>query len=40
MELYVVLATSVLVWGGLFFYMVSLDRKITRLEEQDSRRGE
>ncbi len=35
MELYVVLATSVLVWSGLFFYMLSLDRKLTRLEERD-----
>ena len=34
MELYVVLATSLIVWISLFVYMSRLDAKIRELEER------
>jgi hypothetical protein len=38
MELYVVLATSVLVWGGLWLYMARLDGRLRDLESRDAER--
>jgi CcmD family protein len=38
--LYVVFAASVLVWGGLFFYLASMESRLRRLEHrvpQDTR---
>ena len=35
MELYIVLATSVIVWVGLFFYMARLDGRLRDLENRE-----
>lgn len=35
MELYIVLGTSLLVWGGLFAYMVRMDAKVRDLENRE-----
>jgi CcmD family protein len=34
-ELFVVLATSLIVWGGLFFYMARLDNRLRDLENRE-----
>ncbi|RMH95517.1 MAG: hypothetical protein D6681_12970 [Calditrichaeota bacterium] len=33
-HIWVVLIVTLLVWGGLFAYMVYLDRKVNRIKEQ------
>jgi CcmD family protein len=33
-SLYVVLIASALVWGGLFFYLVSMEGRVRRLESR------
>ncbi len=33
-SLYVVLIASLLVWGGLFFYMVLTERRVAQLEQR------
>ncbi len=35
MELYIVLGTSLLVWAGLFGYMVRMDAKVRDLENRE-----
>ncbi|HEU4754997.1 MAG TPA: CcmD family protein [Armatimonadota bacterium] len=35
MELYVVLATSIIVWLGLFFYMARVDARLRDLENRE-----
>ena len=35
MELYIVLATSLIVWAGLFFYMARVDAKLRDLESRE-----
>jgi CcmD family protein len=35
MELYIVLATSVIVWVGLFAYMARLDGRLRDLENRE-----
>ena len=32
---YVAMAVTLVVWIGLFFYLMRLDRKVTRLEEKN-----
>ena len=32
---YVVLAVTLIIWVGLFFYLFSLDRKVKKLEEKN-----
>jgi CcmD family protein len=32
-QMYIVLSIVLLVWAGIVFYLVRLDRKISRLEE-------
>ena len=33
-KIYVVVAVLVIILGGLFFYLINLDRKISRLEQR------
>jgi CcmD family protein len=33
-SLYVVLIASLLVWGGLFFYLVITERRVAQLEQR------
>ncbi len=33
-KIYVVVAVLVIILGGLFFYLINLDRKISRLEKK------
>jgi len=33
-QLYIVLAIVVLIWAGIVWYLVRLDRKVTKLERQ------
>jgi len=33
-KIYVVVAVLLIILGGLFFYLISLDRKISRLEKK------
>lgn len=32
-----VFVASLIVWGGLYFYLVSVDRRLSKLERQDER---
>ena len=32
-QMYIVLSIVLLVWAGIVFYLVRLDRKVSRLEE-------
>lgn len=32
-QMYIVLSIVLLVWAGIVFYLVRLERKVTRLEE-------
>ncbi len=32
---YVVMAVTLIIWVGLFFYLFSLDRKVKKLEEKN-----
>ncbi len=34
-QLYVVLAIALIIWIGLFVYLFSMDRKISKLEKQN-----
>jgi len=33
-QLYIVLVVTLLIWGGIVWYLFRLDKKITKLEEQ------
>jgi CcmD family protein len=32
---YVVMAVTLIIWAGLFGYLISLDRKVNRLEKRN-----
>ncbi len=36
-QLYVVLSIALIIWIGLFVYLFSIDRKISKLEKQNNK---